>query len=254
MFVGSTRVGQEVYENAAANGKRVQVLCQAKNHALVMEDASTERAARSIIDGAFGSAVERCMALPVVVVHESIADNLTKRLVNLASARKLGPACDKSSELGPLVTAAHRKSVTNWIWRAIKEGATLVPSMAGAVVEGYENGFYMGPSIFDHVQPGMSIGEQEIFGPVLCVKRVKNFDEGVTLINSNPHANGAVIFTRNSYYSREFARRVDVGMVGINTGIPEAAISASLRFPGTRTLSSAIFTSWAGTASGSSRS
>ena len=220
MFVGSTRVGQKVYENAAAHGKRVQALCQAKNHALVMEDAPIERAARGIINGAFGCAGERCMALPVVAVHESIADELVKCLVRLASARKLGPAYEKSSELGPLVTVAHRKSVSDWIQRGVDEGASLVLDGRGAVVEGYENGFYMGPCIFDHVEPGMSVGEQEIFGPVLCVKRVKSFDEGVNLINSNPYANGSVIFTQNGYYSREFARRADAGMVGINTGIP----------------------------------
>jgi malonate-semialdehyde dehydrogenase (acetylating) / methylmalonate-semialdehyde dehydrogenase len=220
MFVGSTRVGQQVYENAARNGKRVQALCQAKNHALVMEDAPIERSARGIINGAFGCAGERCMALPVVAVHESIADELVACLVKLAKSRKVGPSYEKVSELGPLVTAQHRKSVSDWIQRGVEEGANLVLDGRGVVVDGYEQGFYLGPCIFDHVKPGMSIGEQEIFGPVLCVKRVKSFDEGVELINANPYANGSVIFTQNGYYSREFARRADAGMVGINVGIP----------------------------------
>jgi malonate-semialdehyde dehydrogenase (acetylating) / methylmalonate-semialdehyde dehydrogenase len=220
MFVGSTRVGQQVYENAARNGKRVQALCQAKNHALVMEDAPVERSARGIINGAFGCAGERCMALPVVAVHESIADELVACLVKFAKSRKVGPSYEKMSELGPLVTAQHKKSVSGWIQRGVDEGASLVLDGRGIVVDGYEHGFYLGPCIFDHVKPGMSIGDQEIFGPVLCVKRVKTFDEGVDLINANPYANGSVIFTQNGYYSREFARRADAGMVGINVGIP----------------------------------
>jgi len=220
MFVGSTRVGEQVYATAAAHGKRVQALCQAKNHALVMEDASIERTARGIINGAFGCAGERCMALPVVAVHEKVADELVKCLIDFAKERKIGPSYDKSSELGPLVTPQHRNSVRRWIERGVAEGASLVLDGRGAVVDGYENGFYLGPCIFDNVEPGMSIGEQEIFGPVLCVKRVKSFEEGITIINENPYANGSVIFTQNGYYSREFARRAHAGMVGVNVGIP----------------------------------
>jgi len=220
MFVGSTRVGEQVYQNASAHGKRVQALCQAKNHALVMEDAPINRTARGIINGAFGCAGERCMALPVVAVHESVADKLVDALVRFASERKLGPAYEKTSELGPLVTDQHRKSVANWIQRGIDEGASLVLDGRGVVVDGYEKGFYLGPCIFDHVKPGMAVGDQEIFGPVLSVKRVRSFEEGLNLMNSNPYANGSVIFTQNGYYSREFARRSDAGMVGINTGIP----------------------------------
>ena len=220
MFVGSTRVGEQVYSTAAAHGKRVQALCQAKNHALVMEDAPVERTARGIINGAFGCAGERCMALPVVAAHEAVADKLVECLVEFARTRKIGPSYDKSSELGPLVTAQHRNSVTRWIERGVEEGASLVLDGRGARVEGYENGFYLGPCIFDHVKPGMSIGDQEIFGPVLSVKRIRSFEEGVNLINANPFANGAVIFTQNGYYSREFARRIHAGMVGINVGIP----------------------------------
>lgn len=220
MFVGSTRVGQQVYSTAAAHGKRVQALCQAKNHALVMEDAPIERSARGIVNGAFGCAGERCMALPVVAAHEKIADELVAKLVEFSKARKIGPSYDKSSELGPLVTRQHRESVERWIARGEEEGAKLVLDGRGARVAGYENGFYLGPCIFDHVKPGMAVGDQEIFGPVLSIKRVKSFEEGVEMINTNPYANGAVIFTQNGYYSREFSRRVHAGMVGVNVGIP----------------------------------
>ncbi len=220
MFVGSTPVGQHVYATAAANGKRVQALCQAKNHALVMEDAPIERTARGIINGAFGCAGERCMALPVVAVQEKVADQLVDCLIRFSKQRRIGPAYDKASELGPLVTDQHRKNVARWIERGVDEGANLVLDGRGVTVRGYENGFYLGPCIFDNVKPGMAVGDQEIFGPVLSVKRVGSFDEGVNLINSNPYANGAVIFTQNGYYSREFARRSHAGMVGINVGIP----------------------------------
>ena len=220
VFVGSKAVGQHVYGTAAAHGKRVQALCQAKNHALVLEDAPLERTARGIINAAFGCAGERCMALPVVVVQESIADDLVSLLLKFASERKIGPAYDRSSELGPLVTERHRKSVTDWIEKGLAEGAELVLDGRGAVVTGYEKGFYLGPCIFDHVKPGMRVGDEEIFGPVLCLKRVRHFEEGLSLMNSNPFANGSIIFTQNGHYSREFARRTHAGMVGINVGIP----------------------------------
>jgi malonate-semialdehyde dehydrogenase (acetylating)/methylmalonate-semialdehyde dehydrogenase len=220
MFVGSTSVGLHVYSTAAANGKRVQALCEAKNHALVLEDAPLERTARGIINAAFGCAGERCMALPAIAVQESVADDLVALLVKYARERKIGPAYDKTSELGPLVTDSHRKFVTGWIEKGLAEGAELVLDGRGVVVPGYENGFYLGPTIFDRVTPGMTAGDEEIFGPVLCVKRVKDFEEGMTLMNANRFANGSVIFTQNGHYSREFARRTHAGMVGINVGIP----------------------------------
>ncbi|HOL73196.1 MAG TPA: CoA-acylating methylmalonate-semialdehyde dehydrogenase [Bryobacteraceae bacterium] len=219
-FVGSTSVGLHVYSTAAAHGKRVQALCEAKNHALVLEDAPLERTARGIINAAYGCAGERCMALPVVAVQESIADDLVALLVKFARERKIGPAYDKTSELGPLVTEGHRKFVTDWIAKGVEEGAELILDGRGVVVPGYEGGFYLGPTIFDHVKPGMSCGEQEIFGPVLCVKRVKDFEHGLEVINANPFANGAVIFTQSGHYARNFAKRVHGGMVGINVGIP----------------------------------
>ena len=219
-FVGSTPVGRIIYEKAAVNGKRVQILCGAKNHALVMEDAALEQSARAIINASFGCAGERCMALPVVVVQESIADKLVSLIKEFAQSRVVGPAYDKKSEMGPVISADHKENVIGWINKGIEEGASLVLDGRDIVVKGYENGFYIGPTILDHVEPGMTVGDEEIFGPVLCIKRVKDFEEGVTLINSNPYANGAVIFTQNGYYSREFVKRIHGGMVGVNVGIP----------------------------------
>ena len=223
VFVGTTAVGRRVFATAAAQGKRVQALGQAKNHALVLEDAPLERAARGIINGAFGCAGERCMALPVVVAQESIADELVALLVKLTRERSIGPAFDKSSDMGPVVTAKHREGVIKWIETGVAEGATVALDGRGTVVEGYENGFYLGPTIFDHVTPEMSIGTQEAFGPILFVKRAKDFEEGLALMNANPFANGSVIFTQNGHYAREFTKRTDAGMVGVNVGIPVPA-------------------------------
>lgn len=219
-FVGSTKVGKYIYETGAKHGKRVQALCEAKNHALVLEDAPIERVAAGIRNAAYGCAGERCMALPVVVVQESIADKLVERLVALAKDLKIGPAYHKDSELGPVYCQSHKDSVINWIEKGIEEGATLALDGRKVTVEGFENGFYLGPTIFDHVTEDMDIGKYEIFGPVLCIKRVKDFDEGLKIMNDSPFANGSVIFTQNGYYSREFARNSHGGMVGINVGIP----------------------------------
>ena len=219
-FVGSTSVGRHIYSTAAAAGKRVQALCEAKNHALVLEDAPIERTAAGIINASFGCAGERCMALPVVVVQESIADRLVEAVVEQAKKIAVGPAYDKNTKMGPLVNENHRKSVLDWIEKGIKEGAKLVLDGRGIRIPGYENGFYLGPTIFDHVEPGMTVGDQEIFGPVLCIKRVRNFEEGLKVMNQNPFANGSVIFTQNGHYAREFARHTDGGMVGVNVGIP----------------------------------
>jgi malonate-semialdehyde dehydrogenase (acetylating) / methylmalonate-semialdehyde dehydrogenase len=219
-FVGSTGVGRHIYQTAAANGKRVQALTEAKNHALVLRDAALERSARGIINSACGCAGERCMALPVVVAEEAIADELVATIERLMQDLKIGPAYDKTSQLGPLVNADHRESVVKWIEKGVEEGAELVLDGRGVTVPGYEGGFYLGPTLFDHVEDGMSIGDREIFGPVLCIKRVKDFDEGVELMNANEFANGSVIYTQSGYFAREFARRTHGGMVGINVGIP----------------------------------
>ncbi|MEF2796250.1 MAG: CoA-acylating methylmalonate-semialdehyde dehydrogenase [Hydrogeniiclostridium sp.] len=219
-FVGSTSVGLHIYSTAAAEGKRVQALCEAKNHALVLNDAHLERTAAGIINSAYGCAGERCMALPVVVVQEGIADRLVAAIKRLAEGLKVGPAYDKESRLGPVVNAAHKQSILDWIQKGLDEGAELVLDGRNVVVPGYENGFYLGPTILDHVKPGMTVGDREIFGPVLCIKRVKTFEEGLAVMNANPFANGSVIFTQSGYYAREFARHTDGGMVGVNVGIP----------------------------------
>ncbi len=219
-LVGSTSVGLHIYGEAAKHGKRVQCLCEAKNHALVLEDAPIERTAAGIINSTFGCAGERCMALPTIVVQESIADELVAEIVKQVKTKKVGPAYDKSTDLGPVITAEHKKSVCDWIQKGIDEGAKVVLDGRDIKVEGYENGFYVGYTILDHVTPEMTVGQREIFGPVLCVKRVKDFEEGISVMNANPFANGSVIFTQSGHYAREFAKRTDGGMVGVNVGIP----------------------------------
>lgn len=219
-FVGSSAVARQVYAEAAQAGKRVQALGEAKNHALVLADCHVQRTVAGIINAFCGCAGERCMALPVVVVQESIADALVERLVNEAKALRLGPAWDKHTQLGPLVTAKHKQSVLEWIDKGLAEGARLVLDGRMASVAGFEKGYFSGPTILDHVTADMTVGDREIFGPVLCVKRVQNFEEGLRIMNANPFANGSVIYTSNGRYAREFTRRTHGGMVGINVGIP----------------------------------
>lgn len=222
-LVGSTSTGLHIYGEAAKHGKRVQCLCEAKNHALVLEDAPIARTAAGIINSSFGCAGERCMALPVVVVQESIADALVEEIVKQVKTKKVGPAYEKDTDLGPVVTAEHKKFVCDWIQKGIDEGAKVVLDGRDIKVEGYENGFYVGHTILDHVTEEMTVGQREIFGPVLCIKRVKDFEEGLKVMNANPFANGSVIFTQNGHYAREFAKRTDGGMVGVNVGIPVPA-------------------------------
>ncbi len=219
-FVGSTEVGRHIYATASQNGKRVQALCEAKNHALVLKDAALERTVAGIMNSAFGCAGERCMALPVVCVEEEIADAFVAELKEQIKGKKIGPAYDPATDLGPVVSASHKKFVSDWIEKGIEEGAEVVLDGRGIVVEGYEKGFYVGHTILDHVKPGMTVGDREIFGPVLCIKRVKNFEEGLAIMNGNPYANGSCIFTQSGYYAREFVKRTDGGMVGVNVGIP----------------------------------
>ena len=219
-FVGSTSIGKHIYSVAAAHGKRVQAQCEAKNHALVLEDCDLESSTNAIINSTYGCAGMRCMALPVIVVQESIADKFVALLKKKAQALKIGCAYDPATQLGPVVNAKHKESVCKWIQKGIDEGAELVLDGRDVVVPGFENGFFVGPTILDKVTPEMSIGDREIFGPVTVIKRVKTFEEGVALMNANPFANGSVIFTQSGYYAREFAKRTDGGMVGINVGIP----------------------------------
>ncbi len=219
-FVGSTSVGKLIYERAAKAGKRVQCLTQAKNHALVLADAPIARTAAGIINSAFGCAGQRCMALPVCAVEESIADEFVAELTKQAKVLKVGPAYDKESQLGPVTYESHYEEVIADIDKGVAEGAKLVLDGRHYAVPGYEGGYYVGPTIFDCVTEDMTLGRDEIFGPVLCIKRVKDFRDGLRVMNDNPYANGSVIFTQNGYYAREFARHTHGGMVGVNVGIP----------------------------------
>ena len=219
-FVGTTEVGKHIYSVAAAHGKRVQAQCEAKNHALVLEDCDLESATNAIINSTYGCAGMRCMALPVVVVQESIADRFVAMLKQKAMAMKVGCAYDPETKLGPVVSEKHKQSICSWIQKGIDEGAELVLDGRDCVVPGFEKGFFVGPTILDHVTPEMTVGQREIFGPVTLVKRVKNFEEGLAVMNANPFANGSVIFTQSGYYARQFELLTDGGMVGINVGIP----------------------------------
>ncbi|WP_094607072.1 Methylmalonate-semialdehyde dehydrogenase [acylating] [Sporomusa silvacetica DSM 10669] len=219
-YVGSTSVGLHIYSTAAAHGKRVQALCEAKNHGLVLKDASLGLTAGRVINSGFGCAGQRCMALSVICVEEEVADEFVAHLVKFAKEIKVGPGYDATADLGPVVSAEHKQSVMNWIAKGIEEGAELILDGRDISVQGYEGGFFLGPTIFDHVKEGMSIGDSEIFGPVVCIKRVKNFEHGLAVMNANPFANGSCIFTQSGYYAREFAQRTHGGMVGINVGIP----------------------------------
>ncbi len=219
-FVGTTGVGKHIYQIAAASGKRVQAQCEAKNHALVLEDCDLEATVNAVINSTYGCAGMRCMALPVVCVQESIADDFVALLKKKAEEMKVGCAYDESTKLGPVVSAKHKAKICSWIQTGIDEGAELVLDGRSIVVPGFENGFFVGPTILDHVKPGMTVGDREIFGPVTCVKRVKDYEEGIQIMNANPFANGSCIFTNSGYYARKFAMDTDGGMVGINVGIP----------------------------------
>jgi malonate-semialdehyde dehydrogenase (acetylating)/methylmalonate-semialdehyde dehydrogenase len=219
-FVGSTKIGSHVYATAAAHGKRVQCLTEAKNHGLVLKDAAIRRSALSIMNSAFGCAGQRCMALPALCVEESVADELVEFLVRAASQRRIGPAWEPTTELGPLISQEQKKWVTDWIEKGVQEGAKLVLDGRGVTVPGYEGGFFVGPTIMDHVKPDMRVGIDEIFGPVLAIKRVHDFEEGLAIMNESEFANGSTIYTQSAYWAREFSRRTHGGMVGINVGIP----------------------------------
>lgn len=219
-FVGSTKVGKHIYKTAAAHGKRVQALTEAKNHALVLKDAKLERTARGIINAYCGCAGARCMACPVIVVENEVADELVDYLKKFVAEMELGPAYDPNTGMGPIMNEDHLNFVNGWIEKGIEEGADLIVDGRNPIVTGYEKGFYLAPTIFDNVTSEMTIGDEEIFGPVLCIKRVSSFEEGLAIMNNNRFANGSVIYTQNGHYGREFAERTDGGMVGINVGIP----------------------------------
>jgi malonate-semialdehyde dehydrogenase (acetylating)/methylmalonate-semialdehyde dehydrogenase len=199
----------------------VQALGGAKNHLVVMPDADLDQAADALMGAAYGSAGERCMAVSVAVpVGEKVADALAARLKPRVQTLKIGPSTDGATEMGPLVTAAHRDKVSSYIDAGIAAGAELVVDGRGLKLQGYENGFWLGGTLLDRVTPDMSVYKDEIFGPVLSVVRSKTYEDAVGLINANPFANGTAIFTRDGDAARDFTNRIQVGMVGINVPIP----------------------------------
>jgi malonate-semialdehyde dehydrogenase (acetylating)/methylmalonate-semialdehyde dehydrogenase len=220
-FVGSTPVAQYIYSRGTANGKRVQALGGAKNHMIVMPDADMDQAVDALMGAGYGSAGERCMAISVAVpVGERTADKLVEALTPRVRALKVGPASDPDSEMGPVVTADAKRKITSLIDKGVAEGAKLLVDGRGLTLQGYENGYFLGGTLFDHVTRDMAIYREEIFGPVLSVVRAKNYDEAADLINTNEYGNGTAIFTRDGDTARAFADRIEVGMVGINVPLP----------------------------------
>lgn len=220
-FVGSTPIAEYVYTRGSAAGKRVQALGGAKNHMIVMPDADMDQAVDALMGAGYGSAGERCMAISVAVpVGEKTADRLVEALAPKVRALKVGPATDAASEMGPVVTADAQRRITQLIDSGVKQGAELVVDGRGLKLQGYENGFFLGGSLFDRVTPQMDIYKQEIFGPVLSVVRAGSYDEAAGLINSHEYGNGTAIFTRDGDAARAFADKIEAGMVGINVPIP----------------------------------
>jgi malonate-semialdehyde dehydrogenase (acetylating)/methylmalonate-semialdehyde dehydrogenase len=220
-FVGSTPIAKYIYETAARTGKRAQALGGAKNHMIVMPDADLDQAVDALMGAAYGSAGERCMAVSVAVpVGERTADALVARLAPRVRALKVGPGTDPEAEMGPLVTRQHLDKVRGYVDIGVQEGAELVVDGRGLRLQGHENGFFIGGTLLDRVTTGMRVYKEEIFGPVLSVVRAPSFDDAVGLINAHEYGNGTAIFTRDGDAAREFATRIQVGMVGINVPIP----------------------------------
>ncbi|HEY4546484.1 MAG TPA: CoA-acylating methylmalonate-semialdehyde dehydrogenase [Pedomonas sp.] len=220
-FVGSSDIANYVYERGAANGKRVQAMGGAKNHGIVLPDADLDQVVRDVIGAAYGSAGERCMALPVVVpVGDKTADRLLERLMPEVLKLKVGTSTDPDAQYGPVVTAMHRDRIKSYIQMGVDEGAEVLLDGRDFSLQGYENGFFVGPSLFDHVKPGMQSYRDEIFGPVLQLVRAQTLDEAIDLPSKHQYGNGVAIFTSNGNAAREFVQRVNVGMVGINVPIP----------------------------------
>jgi malonate-semialdehyde dehydrogenase (acetylating)/methylmalonate-semialdehyde dehydrogenase len=219
-FVGSTPIAQYIHQEASARGKRVQALGGAKNHLVVMPDANLEQAVDALIGAAYGSAGERCMAISVAVAVGDVADRLVASLAARAKALVVKDGMESDAEMGPLVTAQHRSKVESYVAQGVSEGAKLVVDGRGLRVTGREDGFFLGGCLFDQVTEGMSIYREEIFGPVLCVVRVKDFAQALDLVNRHEFGNGVSIYTADGGVAREFSRRVQVGMVGVNVPIP----------------------------------
>lgn len=220
-FVGQTSTARYIQENAIYHGKRVQAFGGAKNHMLIMPDADLNQSVDSLIGAAFGSAGERCMAISVAMpVGEKMAQDLVAALIPKIKDLKIGPYTDRNAEMGPLITDAHLEKVKSYIEQGMKEGAELLVDGRHFKHPEHPKGYFLGGCLFDHVKPNMSIYKEEIFGPVLCIVRVKSYQEGLDLINKHPYGNGVALFTRDGDTSRDFCNKVQAGMVGINVPIP----------------------------------
>ena len=220
-FVGSSDIAHYVYNRGVAAGKRVQAMGGAKNHGIVMPDADLDQVVTDLAGAAFGSAGERCMALPVVVpVGAETAERLKAKLIPAIEALRLGVSTDPDANYGPVVSAAHKANIERWIGRCVEEGGELIVDGRGFTLQGHENGFFVGPTLIDHVTAEMDSYHNEIFGPVLQIVRAADFEAALKLASDHQYGNGVAIFTRNGHAAREFAARVNVGMVGINVPIP----------------------------------
>ena len=220
-FVGSTPIARYIYETAARTGKRCQALGGAKNHMIIMPDADMDQAVDALMGAAYGSAGERCMAISVAVpIGKKTADALIARLEPKVRALKVAPGTDPEAEMGPLVTRQHQEKVKGYIDAGVTEGAELIVDGRGIKLQGYENGYFVGGTLFDNVTPDMKIYKEEIFGPVLSVVRADTYEQAATMINEHEYGNGTAIFTRDGDAAREFAHQIQVGMVGINVPIP----------------------------------
>ncbi|HBI19949.1 MAG TPA: methylmalonate-semialdehyde dehydrogenase (CoA acylating) [Brevundimonas sp.] len=220
-FVGSSDIAHYVYQTRAANHKRVQAMGGAKNHGIVLPNADMDQVIKDLSGAAYGSAGERCMALPVVVpVGKKTADELRERMVAEIPSMRVGVSTDAGAHYGPVVTAQHRDRIAGWIEKGVQEGAELVVDGRDFSLQGHEKGYFIGPSLFDHVKPEMSSYQEEIFGPVLQIVRAETFEEALALPSNHQYGNGVAIFTQNGRAARDFAARVNVGMVGINVPIP----------------------------------
>ncbi|MFT3809088.1 MAG: CoA-acylating methylmalonate-semialdehyde dehydrogenase [Micropepsaceae bacterium] len=220
-FVGSSDIAHYVYQRGVAAGKRVQAMGGAKNHGIVLPDADLDQTVADLVGAAYGSAGERCMALPVVVpVGDKTAEALKEKLLPAIAGLRVGVSTDTDAHYGPVVTAAHKAKIESYIDLGVKEGAELIVDGRGFKLQGHEDGFFVGPTLFDHVKPGMKTYQEEIFGPVLQIARAQSFEEALALPTNHQYGNGVAIFTRNGEAAREFASRVEVGMVGINVPIP----------------------------------
>ena len=219
-FVGSTPIARHIYETGTRNGKRVQALGGAKNHMIVLPDADIELAADAAVSAGYGSAGERCMAISAVVAVGDAGDRLIEGVQTRIEKLKVGPGNEPGVEMGPLVTKQHLEKVRSYVEAGVEEGALLVTDGRDLVVSGHENGFFLGPTLFDNVASDMSIYTDEIFGPVLSTVRMEHFEEAIALINENPYGNGTAVFTNDGGAARKFQNEIQVGMVGINVPIP----------------------------------